>query len=677
MKRILICLSILILLTGCSNSQMAENTSETTIIEENKNESDNEISYKEQETVSNIELSANSYNDISKMLPTNLNLFDVVTYGKYEQDGNLSNGPENIEWYVINIDNNKVMLLSKNVLDAKMYNDSYSCTWVQSYIREWLNSEFLSNAFANSDALELKRSEAKKTDKSIDYKWPASLVAKDKVFLLTTEEVSKYGIDDDILRGVPTNFAKNNGLFYIKNKYINDGECIYWLSNSIKNFDDNKDWLSNKDSFSPHYVLYNNKIDFENKSIEINNQYIGVRPCIVYNMSYVATKSEIDDVWSEQKISTISNTTFKEAEEFFKINNTFKKLRENDKEIINNNLNKIHSEGLFLSTENLKYKGDSWDDADFVIKSQDEVLSDLISGKDFSTQYDKEFGMIYLLYNDIKKNALSEGNGELYAQISDVENKKNQEAQAKQKSEIMSSPVYQKYFNSQTLSKFAVGTEGVDYRYISSALKVYRLGYNSPKSGILGAFKFDDNFNLNRTDFADGLQDNDGNGIDDRDPINSLGCYDLNYDGIDDRSIFKSPFLEDNAAYMVNGDVKKSEKIVIQGRLNYMCPHGIINKCGNNNPGEEAYKTNVICSICYAEGKAKYDRNQSVQAQIDAAGGPAEYAGYSVGSQNRFGDKIWTYEGNGVWRSESGETANSFYDFENNRMVIGGFGNEG
>ena len=46
----------------------------------------------------------------------------LVTFGHYEQDRNTENGPEAIQWIVLDTDGDRVFLLSKYGLDAKQYN---------------------------------------------------------------------------------------------------------------------------------------------------------------------------------------------------------------------------------------------------------------------------------------------------------------------------------------------------------------------------------------------------------------------------------------------------------------------------------------------------------------------------------------------------------------------------
>lgn len=74
-----------------------------------------------------------------------------------------------------------------------------------------------------------------------------------------------------------------------------------------------------------------------------------------------------------------------------------------------------------------------------------------------------------------------------------------------------------------------------------------------------------------RTDVWGTLQDMDGDGIDDRDPINGCGYLDLNYNGMDDR--FEMAIV--NATAQEN----MSEGMELQTTLNqlsHQCKHGIV-----------------------------------------------------------------------------------------------------
>ena len=77
--------------------------------------------------------------------------FESVTLGKYEQDGDVSNGKEDIEWIALKRENDKVLLLSKYIIEYKYFNDNNDLpyvTWANATIRNWLNTVFYSSAFS-------------------------------------------------------------------------------------------------------------------------------------------------------------------------------------------------------------------------------------------------------------------------------------------------------------------------------------------------------------------------------------------------------------------------------------------------------------------------------------------------------------------------------------------------
>ena len=72
----------------------------------------------------------------------------ILTFGKYEQDNNPDNGPEEIEWIVLEEQDGNLLLLSRYGLDAVPYNDGNTeTTWEDSTLRSWMNSDFLETAF--------------------------------------------------------------------------------------------------------------------------------------------------------------------------------------------------------------------------------------------------------------------------------------------------------------------------------------------------------------------------------------------------------------------------------------------------------------------------------------------------------------------------------------------------
>ena len=117
---------------------------------------------------------------------------DVVYFGVYEQDDNPDNGPEEIEWEVLDIRDGKALLLSKYTLDCQPYS-SYldKGTWEECSLREWLNDEFLNSAFSPAEQGIINITELKNEDNPI-YQTSGGADTEDQVFLLSLQDVENY-----------------------------------------------------------------------------------------------------------------------------------------------------------------------------------------------------------------------------------------------------------------------------------------------------------------------------------------------------------------------------------------------------------------------------------------------------------------------------------------------------
>ena len=66
---------------------------------------------------------------------------DTFIFGKYEQNNNLDDGKEPIEWIILYKDKTLVILISKYILDCLPFNNSSkNVTWENSSLREYMNS---------------------------------------------------------------------------------------------------------------------------------------------------------------------------------------------------------------------------------------------------------------------------------------------------------------------------------------------------------------------------------------------------------------------------------------------------------------------------------------------------------------------------------------------------------
>lgn len=154
---------------------------------------------------------------------------DKVCFGSYEQDNNFRNGNENIEWIVLEKENESVLLISDKALDCQPYNDTYkNVNWETCSLRKWINDTFYNTAFNTEEQMKIKDTEVLSDEKS----------TVDKVFLLSAYEAKSYFADDEKRKCIPTAYAKAQGAFISdSHKSSNGGEptCWWWLHTSGEN----------------------------------------------------------------------------------------------------------------------------------------------------------------------------------------------------------------------------------------------------------------------------------------------------------------------------------------------------------------------------------------------------------------------------------------------------------
>ncbi|MGN1084185.1 MAG: DUF6273 domain-containing protein, partial [Lachnospiraceae bacterium] len=167
---------------------------------------------------------------------------DYVTFGSYEQDNDLDNGKEPIEWLVLEVKDGKAFLLAKYGLDVKAYDSNFDrdihltgflSTWETCTLRAWLNDEFYNTAFTAKEQESIELTTVKNTDNAT-YDTDAGNDTKDKVYLLSMDESIKYlgkAVNRKNLKAVttPTKYTMAQGLVMKEpNQWYGDN-CNWWL----------------------------------------------------------------------------------------------------------------------------------------------------------------------------------------------------------------------------------------------------------------------------------------------------------------------------------------------------------------------------------------------------------------------------------------------------------------
>ena len=148
-------------------------------------------------------------------------LFETVLFGAFEQDNNINNGKEPIEWYILYSDHEKALLLSRFALTNMNFNKTFAdVTWETSTIREWLNTNFYRTAFLYDEQVCILTNQKGYTNSYCEY---GEIATADEVFLLSLDELNFY--IDTVLRRqlIATPYAKANGI------QVKDNYSWWWL----------------------------------------------------------------------------------------------------------------------------------------------------------------------------------------------------------------------------------------------------------------------------------------------------------------------------------------------------------------------------------------------------------------------------------------------------------------
>ena len=158
-----------------------------------------------------------------------INVGDSFFFGIYEQDNNLENGSEEIEWLVLEVKDDKALLISKNGLDSLRYNQKpylahwERVVWEKSDIRKWLNKDFYNTAFSDEEKKQILKTVVKNGfTKYSGIDGGADTV--DNVFLISIEEAESLFSGNNERVCFATPYATEKGAWTEYNK-----SCWWWL----------------------------------------------------------------------------------------------------------------------------------------------------------------------------------------------------------------------------------------------------------------------------------------------------------------------------------------------------------------------------------------------------------------------------------------------------------------
>ena len=197
---------------------------------------------------------------------SNVSVGDVITFGKYEQDNDPSNGREDIEWIVLAKEGNQALVISKYAIDCNQYDTSKAdVTWETCSLREWLNGPFL-DAFSAEERNSMIDT-AVTADENPSYDTSPGNDTTDKIFLLSIAEVNKYFGSDEARQCAPTEYTRAKGVWRSSRFSAEGGATCSW-------------WLRSPGSLCDHAALVLGGGSVENEGRAVYNILGGVRPAL-------------------------------------------------------------------------------------------------------------------------------------------------------------------------------------------------------------------------------------------------------------------------------------------------------------------------------------------------------------------------------------------------------------
>ncbi len=192
---------------------------------------------------------------------------DRILFGHYEQDNDLTNGAEPIEWLVLERLDGQLLLLSSEGLDGKPYHTVpfAEITWEECSLRTWLNDEFFNTAFTAKEQFFIPAVANQNKDQSaVGTEGGADTI--DRVFLLSEADTSVYlntEIDQETIgKTYATKYAENRNVEADEEGYIS-----WWLRSP------------GVYPYSAQFVDQDGKLHLSGAYVDIDYQF-AVRPVI-------------------------------------------------------------------------------------------------------------------------------------------------------------------------------------------------------------------------------------------------------------------------------------------------------------------------------------------------------------------------------------------------------------
>ena len=155
----------------------------------------------------------------------------AIYFGTYPQTKS-GNDKTPIEWLLLDVQDDKLLLLSRYGLDEQPYDTKYDVAWEKCTLRTWLNETFINNAFSSAEQQCILLTDVDNSQSQSYASWITTTGGnntQDKVFLLSYAEADKYldvprnNSNNTKSRVAPTDYAIAQGAWQSDDYKTEDG----------------------------------------------------------------------------------------------------------------------------------------------------------------------------------------------------------------------------------------------------------------------------------------------------------------------------------------------------------------------------------------------------------------------------------------------------------------------
>ena len=158
----------------------------------------------------------------------------IVTLGRYEQDGDETNGPEPIEWVVLHGTGPMQLVISLKCLDARRFHEkglNTDPTWETCALREWLNEDFYQKAFNEEEKKKIQKMAVTngQPDGYPDFKAYGASVNREKIYLMSYKELMAFAPSLPVAEATPyaLSVSKEAGSFWLRSPGPDQSTALY------------------------------------------------------------------------------------------------------------------------------------------------------------------------------------------------------------------------------------------------------------------------------------------------------------------------------------------------------------------------------------------------------------------------------------------------------------------